>query len=190
MYYTQGRNDVGAMGGTISQAPDHYGGAKCLPGATKNPNNFTSTFFSTVHLLPKDLRFEHTGAKLASSPGRIFTKCNLIRWIRGFQPITVRDNVPDHWWSLPSHAHLATSYLCEAAAAIWEGLSPCGWLVCSWIGTSYPVPPNFTHWAALKLCIALQNFYKFLVKLENLCTCASPEVTHSFKQTPTLTLHI
>jgi len=23
-------------------------------------------------------------------PGRIFTKCNLIRWLRGFQPITVR----------------------------------------------------------------------------------------------------
>ena len=69
------------------------------------------------------------------------------------------DNVPDHWWSLSSHTHLATSYLCEAAAAIWEGLSPCGWLVCSWIGTSYPVPPNFTHWAALKLCTALENFY-------------------------------
>jgi len=26
--------------------------------------------------------------------------------------------------------------------------------------------------------------YKFLVKPENLCTCASPEVTHSFKPTP------
>jgi len=48
------------------------------------------------------------------------------------------------------------------------------------------LPPNFTHWAALKLCTALQNFYKFLVKPENLCTCASPEVTHSFKHTPTL----
>ena len=67
-----------------------------------------------------------------------------------------------------------------------QRLSPCGWLVCSWIGASYPVPPNFTHWAALKLCTALENFYKFMVKPENLCTCASPEVTHSFKQTPIL----
>ena len=96
------------------------------------------------------------------------------------------DNVPGHWWSLSNHAHLATSYLCEAEAAIWEGRSPCGSVVCSWIGASYPVPPNFTHWTALKLCTALENFYKFLVKPENICTCAGPEVTHSFKQTLTL----
>jgi len=35
-------------------------------GAPKCPNNVTSTFFNTVHLLPKDLRFEYGGAKLAS----------------------------------------------------------------------------------------------------------------------------
>jgi len=28
-----------------------------------------NTFFNKVHLLPKDLRFEHGGAKLASCPG-------------------------------------------------------------------------------------------------------------------------
>ena len=39
-------------------------------GAPKSPNNVASTFFNTVHLLPKDLRFEHWGAKLASCPGR------------------------------------------------------------------------------------------------------------------------
>jgi len=33
--------------------------------------NVTSTFFKTVHLFPKDLRFEHGGAKVASFPGAI-----------------------------------------------------------------------------------------------------------------------
>jgi len=35
--------------------------------------NVTSTFFITVHLLPKDLWFEHGGTKLASFPGRHLT---------------------------------------------------------------------------------------------------------------------
>ena len=30
-------------------------------------------YFNRVHLLPKDLRFEHWGAKLASCPGRHLT---------------------------------------------------------------------------------------------------------------------
>jgi len=42
-------------------------------GSPKSPNNVTSTFFNTVHLLPKDLRFEHGGAKLAPCPGRCLT---------------------------------------------------------------------------------------------------------------------
>jgi len=37
------------------------------------PNHVTNTCFNTVHLLPKDLRFEHGGAKLASCPGRHVT---------------------------------------------------------------------------------------------------------------------
>ena len=42
-------------------------------GASKSLNNVASAFFNTVHLLPKDLRFEHGGAKLASCPGRHLT---------------------------------------------------------------------------------------------------------------------
>jgi len=42
-------------------------------GAKKSPENVTSTCFNTVHLLLKDLRFEHGGAKLASCPGRHLT---------------------------------------------------------------------------------------------------------------------
>jgi len=38
-----------------------------------SPNNVTSTFFNTLHLLPKDIRFEHGDAKLASCPGRHLT---------------------------------------------------------------------------------------------------------------------
>jgi len=39
--------------------------------APKSPNNVTSTSFHKVHLAPKDLTFEHGGAKLASCPGAI-----------------------------------------------------------------------------------------------------------------------
>jgi len=61
----QGHND-GGQGGIIPLAPNHCGGPK-------SHNNFISTSFNAVHLLPKDLRFEHGGAKLASCPGRHLT---------------------------------------------------------------------------------------------------------------------
>jgi len=54
--------------------------AKSLPGrlittgGASNPNSITSAFFNTVHLLPKDLRFEHAGTKVASCPGRHLTR--------------------------------------------------------------------------------------------------------------------
>ena len=60
-------------GGKIPQEPNHYGGDEWLRGAPKSPNNVTSTFFNTVHLLPKDLRYEHGGAKLASYHGSHLT---------------------------------------------------------------------------------------------------------------------
>jgi len=37
-------------------------------GRPKTPKNVTSTFFNSVHLLPKYLRFEHGSAKFASCP--------------------------------------------------------------------------------------------------------------------------
>jgi len=48
-------------------------GRRINAGAPKNLNNVTSrpTFFNTAHLLPKDLRFEYGGAKLAPCPGTI-----------------------------------------------------------------------------------------------------------------------
>jgi len=51
----QGRNE-GGIGATMPRAP-------------KSPNNVASSSFNTVHLLLKDLRFEHGVAKLVSCPG-------------------------------------------------------------------------------------------------------------------------
>ena len=52
----------------------------------------------------------------------------------------------------------------------WEGFLPCGWLVWSWT----------------EILPCTSELSKFLVKPENLSTCASPEVTHSFKLRLTL----
>ena len=77
--YVRGRNDGRARWAQIPGrqitlgAPNYCSGAEWLLGALKSPNNVTSTFFSAVHLLPKDLRFEHEGAKLASCPRRHLT---------------------------------------------------------------------------------------------------------------------
>jgi len=65
-------------------APNHCGGAEWLREAPKSPNNVASTFFNTVHLLPKDLRFEYGDAKLASCPGRHLTSLHPCR-----QPTTI-----------------------------------------------------------------------------------------------------
>jgi len=86
----QGRNEKG-KGGTIPRAPNHHGGAESLREAPKRPNNVTSAFFSTVHLLPKDLRFEHgvPNSKLAYCPGHHLA---LFRPWRGAQ-IKVQETV-------------------------------------------------------------------------------------------------
>jgi len=56
----QGRNE-GARG---AQCP----GRQITLGGAEKSNSVASTSFNTVHLLPKDLRFEHGGAKLLA-PG-------------------------------------------------------------------------------------------------------------------------
>ena len=77
--FTPSRGVKRGKGGSISPAPNHYGGTELLQGAPndrgslKSLNNVTSTFFNTVYLFPKDLRFEHRTAKLASCRGRHLT---------------------------------------------------------------------------------------------------------------------
>jgi len=46
--------------------------------------------------------------------------------------------------------------------------------------------PSTTEFYPLGGTYFALHFNKFLVKPENLFTCASPEVKHSFKRTPTL----
>ena len=70
-------------GVTRGERGHNYPGAESLWGrritaeGAENPNSITSAFFNTLHLLPKDLRFEHGGAKLASCPGRHLTSLRM-----------------------------------------------------------------------------------------------------------------
>ena len=51
-----------------------------LLGGSRSPNNVPSTFFNTVHLLLKYLRFERGGAKLIFCPGLHLT--SLRPWVK------------------------------------------------------------------------------------------------------------
>jgi len=73
---SHGRNEGG---GTIPRAPNHYGELRMTAGAPKSPNNVTSIFFTTVHLFPKDLKFEHGGAELCSCSRRWLTSLRPVR---------------------------------------------------------------------------------------------------------------
>ena len=50
----------------MPQTPNHL-------APPKSPNSVASFFFNTVHLLPKDLRFKHGGAKIFSCPRKHLT---------------------------------------------------------------------------------------------------------------------
>jgi len=59
-------------------------GAESLWGRRKVPT-MLQALSSTAHLLPKDLKFEHGGAKLISCPGRHLTSlrpwlCGKLEW--------------------------------------------------------------------------------------------------------------
>ena len=75
-----------------------FPGRRMTAGAPESPNNFASTFFNAVHLLPKGLRFEHGGAKRTSCPGRRLTSlrpCAL--WRRRLKMWRRASN----FWSVP-----------------------------------------------------------------------------------------
>ena len=74
----------GSKGGTIPKAPYQYGvGAtkisftiqartvESLREAPKSPNTIRSTFFNTVNLLPRKLRFDHGALNLVFAPSPI-----------------------------------------------------------------------------------------------------------------------
>jgi len=64
----------------------------CALGAPKSPNNVAGFFFNTVHLLPKDLRFEHGCAQIVTCPGRNLTSVRPCH--------TVDSSQKSHLWRL------------------------------------------------------------------------------------------
>ena len=70
-------------------------------GAPKSPNNVASTFFNPVHSLPKDLKFEHGGAKLDSCPGRHLTSVRPCVDSLGFEKKQTRSLSADEARSSP-----------------------------------------------------------------------------------------
>jgi len=69
--FNQGHNE-GKKGAQIPGRPVTMG-RRMTTGSPKSHNTVTSTFFNTLHLLPKYLRFGHGGVKLASCPVRHLT---------------------------------------------------------------------------------------------------------------------
>jgi len=64
------RGNEGGKGSTIPGAPNQYEGRRKF-------QQYHMCFLHAIHLLPKDLRFEHGGAKVASCPGRHLTSLGL-----------------------------------------------------------------------------------------------------------------
>jgi len=64
----------------------------------KSPNNVTRTSFSAVHLLLKDIRFEHGVTKLAYCPGRHLASLRPWVWWVLQQIISLPYPVTSHWW--------------------------------------------------------------------------------------------
>jgi len=85
-YTMQGRNERGQEGSNSTGAQSLWG-RRITAGVAENLNSITSAFFNTVHLLPKDLRFEHGGAKLASAPGAIQLRFGLAALAAYLKPV-------------------------------------------------------------------------------------------------------
>jgi len=74
---------------TIPRARNHCRGPK-------SPNKSSTLFFKTVHLLPKDLRFEHGGVKLVSCPTRHLTSFRLCTSRLSSQNGNLFTKIPTH----------------------------------------------------------------------------------------------
>jgi len=96
--------------GTTRGKEDTIPGRRITAGAPKSPNHVTSTFFNAEHLLAKDLRFEHEGAKLASCPGRHLALLRPWVWWVLQQIISLTYPVASHWWAsiLDRTCHMKT----------------------------------------------------------------------------------
>jgi len=76
--------------------------------------NATCTFFDTGNLLPKDLRFEHGGAKLASCPGRHLTSLHPCQYPSAAQTsVALSLACMAKLWLLPRRDKLLIVILCR-----------------------------------------------------------------------------
>jgi len=83
----QGRKEGSQFAGhQFTGGAESLRGAELLWGAPKSPHNVTSTFFNTVSLLSKELRFDHVGAgSTTGAPNSFFapTPSNLVTPLSG-----------------------------------------------------------------------------------------------------------
>jgi len=78
-WISQRRNEGGQGGRNSPGTESLRRAAESLRGRQKIPK-MSQVLSSTVHLLPKDIRFEHVDAKLVSCPGRHLT--SLRPWVK------------------------------------------------------------------------------------------------------------
>ena len=158
-HYDQGRNEGGKVG-TIYWAPNHYGGVKSLRGSPKSPNNVTSTSFNTIHLLPKELRFEHGGAKLTFCRGRHAT--SLRPWLRHLCLFSFELN--DYCWCL--YVRLCLAMLIQ----VWlkRFSNSCH---CDHSGMMIKVIRTGVHYIKIMLVISYVSFSYF-------CSCGAMFINH------------
>ena len=113
--------------------PNHCG------GATKSSMNVTSTFFNTVHLLRKDIRFKQGGTKLASCPRSHLT--SLCRWFLSLTNSATKTLMSSKffsackldfligllfWFVVCDYARISLS--CSLAALLLSLFSPTYWI--------------------------------------------------------------
>jgi len=84
-----------------------FSGRRITAGTPKSAKNVASTFFNALILLPKDLRFKHWGAKLASCPGRHLTS------LRPCAPVTF------DWRQHGSRSHECKHWRCRSIWRKW-----------------------------------------------------------------------
>ena len=75
-------------------------------GGAENSNIIASAFFNTVHLLPKDVRFKHGGAKTASCPEhQLGTRAAILSYWKSFVNSFLCNN------SFVCYANVANSFI-------------------------------------------------------------------------------
>ena len=172
--------DQGCCGVTRRARGAHFSGAKSSWGASndcgspKSPNIVIGTFFNAVHLLPKDLRFEHCGARLASCSG-----CNLtsLRPCRGGQTFWPEGRIRD---CLATAGSATVRFKWQTAVNAVALLSPVGNVAIKKKFARYL--PGRINWVAGRMRLTGRSLATAHVDYEEKCSdsthpCRSPTPT-------------